>query len=46
MNTCERWNHKVRMNDEVVILGICRGSAEETNRLLDRLNGRYDIGES
>ena len=36
-----RWNHKVRMNDEVVILGdLSAGSAEETNRLLDRLNGR------
>lgn len=37
----KRWNHKVRMKDEVVILGdLSLGSAEETNRLLDRLNGR------
>lgn len=37
----EKWNRKVRKNDEVVILGdFSFGSAEETNRLLNELNGR------
>lgn len=36
-----QWNRKVRKNDEVVILGdLSWGKAEETNELLDRLNGR------
>lgn len=37
----DRWNEKVRKNDEVVIIGdLSWGKAEETNELLDRLNGR------
>lgn len=37
----KRWNDKVRPNDEVVILGdLSWGSAEQTNRLLNQLNGR------
>ena len=37
----ERWNHKVRVNDEVVILGdLSLGNARETNELLQRLNGK------
>lgn len=37
----DRWNQKVRKNDEVVIIGdLSWGKAEETNELLDRLNGR------
>lgn len=36
-----KWNKKVRRNDEVVILGdLSWGSAEETNTLLKRLNGK------
>ena len=36
-----QWNRKVRKNDEVVILGVRSwGKAEETNELLERLNGR------
>lgn len=36
-----KWNKKVQKNDEVVILGdLSWGSAEETNSLLKRLNGR------
>ena len=36
-----QWNRKVRKNDEVVILGdLSWGKAEETNELLERLNGR------
>ncbi len=36
-----RWNGKVRRNDEVVILGdFSWGTVDETNALLDRLNGR------
>lgn len=36
-----KWNGKVRKNDEVVIIGdLSWGSAEETNALLKRLNGR------
>lgn len=37
----EKWNQKVRHNDEVVILGdFSWGNAEETNDLLDRLHGK------
>ncbi len=37
----ERWNAKVRTNDEVVILGdLSWGSAEQTNEILDRLQGK------
>lgn len=37
----ERWNRKVRKNDEVVILGdLSWGKAQETNELLEKLNGR------
>lgn len=36
-----KWNGKVRKNDEVVILGdLSWGSAEQTNELLTKLNGR------
>ncbi len=36
-----QWNKKVRSNDEVVILGdFSWGGPEETNRLLDQLNGK------
>lgn len=37
----EKWNNKVRKNDEVVILGdLSWGKAEETNELLEKLHGR------
>lgn len=37
----ERWNQKVKRNDEVVILGdFSWGNGEQTNELLERLNGR------
>ena len=37
----EKWNQKVRRNDEVIILGdFSWGNAEETNDLLDRLHGK------
>lgn len=37
----ERWNNKVRKNDEVMILGdLSYGKAEETNQLLEQLHGR------
>lgn len=37
----ERWNQKVRRNDEVVILGdFSWGKAEETNEVARRLNGK------
>lgn len=37
----EKWNKKVRKNDEVVVLGdFSWGKAEETDALLKRLNGR------
>lgn len=37
----EKWNRKVRKNDEVVILGdLSWGTAEQTNELLEQLNGR------
>ena len=36
-----RWNDRVRKRDEVIILGdLSVGSAEETNDLLGRLNGK------
>ena len=36
-----QWNKKIRKNDEVVILGdLSFGKGEETNRILDQLNGR------
>lgn len=36
----DQWNNKVRWNDEVVILGdFSVGKAEETNRVLEQLNG-------
>jgi len=36
-----QWNSKVRKNDEVVILGdFSVGKAEDTKKVLDRLNGR------
>ncbi len=42
----ERWNAKVRPNDEVVILGdLSWGSAEETNEILDRLQGKLYLIE-
>ena len=35
-----QWNKKVRWNDEVIILGdFSLGKAEETNRVLEQLNG-------
>lgn len=37
----QKWNAKIRKNDEVVILGdLSWGKAEETNELLGKLNGR------
>lgn len=37
----KQWNSKVKKKDEVVILGdLSLGTAEETNELLQRLNGR------
>ncbi|MDE7298524.1 MAG: metallophosphoesterase family protein [Lachnospiraceae bacterium] len=37
----EKWNRKVRQNDDVIILGdFSFGNAEETSGLLKRLNGR------
>ena len=37
----KRWNEKVRNRDEVVILGdLSMGNAEQTNTLLDRLQGK------
>lgn len=36
-----KWNKKVRKNDDVIIIGdLSWGKAEETNALLKRLNGR------
>lgn len=36
-----KWNGKVRKNDEVVIIGdFSWGTVEQTNELLDQLNGR------
>lgn len=36
-----KWNSKVRKNDEVVIIGdLSWGTAEQTNELLQKLNGR------
>ena len=35
-----QWNKKVRWNDEVIILGdFSLGKADETNRVLEQLNG-------
>ncbi len=40
----KRWNDKVRPRDEVVILGdLSWGSAEQTNALLEQLNGRLHL---
>ena len=37
----ERWNEKVRPNDDVVILGdLSFGTPKKTNELLEQLNGR------
>ncbi len=37
----KRWNEKVRNRDEIVILGdLSMGNAEQTNALLDRLQGK------
>ena len=37
----QKWNNKVRKNDDVVIIGdLSFGSGKETNELLKRLNGR------
>lgn len=37
----QKWNAKVKHNDEVVIIGdLSWGSAEETNKLLNKLHGR------
>ncbi len=37
----KKWNRKVRKNDEVVILGdLSWGTAEQTNDLLKKLNGK------
>lgn len=37
----QKWNGKVRKNDEVVIIGdLSWGTAEQTNELLTKLNGR------
>lgn len=37
----EKWNQKVRKNDEVVILGdFCWGDAKQTQEILSRLNGK------
>lgn len=42
----ERWNGKVRQGDEVVILGdVSAGSAEQTNEVLGRLNGKLFLIE-
>lgn len=36
-----KWNSRVRLNDDVVILGdLSWGTAKETNELLEQLNGR------
>ena len=37
----EKWNGKVKKNDEVVVLGdLSWGTAEQTNMLLEQLNGQ------
>lgn len=37
----EKWNKKVRPNDEVVILGdFCWGNARQTEEILEELNGK------
>ena len=41
-----KWNAKVRVNDEVIILGdLSWGKPEETNKLLDKLHGRLYLKE-
>lgn len=41
-----KWNKKVRRNDEVVILGdLSWGTAQQTNELLETLNGRLYLIE-
>ena len=42
----QKWNAKVRKNDDVVILGdLSWGKAEETNALLEKLNGNLYLIE-
>ncbi len=42
----EKWNAKVRWNDEVVILGdLSWGNAEQTQKLLETLNGHLCLVE-
>ena len=42
----ERWNAKVKSTDEVVIIGdFSWGTAEETNKLLQKLHGRLYLIE-
>ena len=42
----EKWNAKVRKNDDVVVLGdFSYGNAEETDTVLRRLNGRLFLIE-
>lgn len=37
----KKWDDRVRKNDDVIILGdLSWGKAEETNELLEKLNGR------
>lgn len=41
-----RWNQKVKKGDEVVLLGdVSAGSAEQTNEILRRLNGKLFLIE-
>ena len=44
----QKWNHKVRPRDEVVILGdFSMEKGEKTNEILRRLHGRlYQIGRA
>lgn len=42
----DKWNDRIRKNDEVVILGdLSLGSVEETNELLTRLKGKLYLIE-
>ena len=42
----EKWNGRVRKNDEVIILGdLSWGNAEQTNELLQKLNGKLYLIE-
>lgn len=42
----EKWNGRVRQNDEVIILGdLSWGNAEQTNELLQKLNGKLYLIE-